>query len=174
MADAVGGLHLRRLNTPSLLPAHHPMPSARPFSCAPKKKAEKEGRRSDAAGAAFPRIAPVVGAEASALRALRDSRGASAGRNRAEKPLPLTPNRRHRQGRGASPLALENSTGILKQLPCALRRTHQDENSCVDRLVTSRLLRLSPPFLSGKGAGGIGHASRCLAEQFGLAEQPWE
>ncbi len=59
-----------------------------PFSCPPKKKAQKEGRRSDAAGAAFPRIAPVVEAEASALRALGDSRGEGAGRNRAEKPLP--------------------------------------------------------------------------------------
>ena len=90
-----------------------PMPSARPFSCAPKKKAEKEGRRSDAAGAAFPRIVPVVETEASALRALRDSRGASDGRNRAEKPHLL----RTKPG-GRQP------AGILKQLPCALRRTH--------------------------------------------------
>ena len=65
-----------------------PMPSARPFSCAPKKKAEKEGRRSDAAGAAFPRIVPVVETEASALRTFEALLDDGAGRNRAEKPLP--------------------------------------------------------------------------------------
>ena len=85
-----------------------------PFSCSPKKKAEKEGRlparrtalqagRSDAAGAAFPRIAPVVAAGASALRTFGAFLGDGAGRNRAEKPLPLTPNRGSRQGRGANP-----------------------------------------------------------------------
>ena len=63
------------------------MPSARPFSCTPKKKAEKEGRRSSASGAAFPRIAPGVETEASALWTFGAFLGGGAGRNRAEKPL---------------------------------------------------------------------------------------
>ncbi len=62
-----------------------------PFSCSPKKKAEKEGRRSDAAGAAFPRIAPVVEAGASALRTFGAFLDDGAGGNRAEKPLPPAP-----------------------------------------------------------------------------------
>ena len=36
--------------------------------CSPKKKAEKEGRRSNAAGAAFPRTDPVVAAGGCAQR----------------------------------------------------------------------------------------------------------
>ncbi len=74
-----------------------------PFSCTPKKKAQKEGRlparrtalqagRSSAAGAAFPRIAPGVDMCVCVLRAFRDSRGEGAGGNRAEKPLPSAPN----------------------------------------------------------------------------------
>ena len=64
-----------------------------------QEKAEKEGRRSDAAGAAFPRIVPVVETGASALRTFGALLNDGAGRNRAEKPLPLTPNRGRRRSR---------------------------------------------------------------------------
>ena len=72
------------------------MPSARPFSCTPKKKAEKEGRRSGAAGAAFPRIVPGAETEASALRTFEVFLGVAPDGTARKSPFPspntLSPN----------------------------------------------------------------------------------
>ena len=65
-----------------------------PFSCSPKKKAEKEGRRSNAAEAAFPRTAPVVEAGVCAPRTFGAFLGEGAGGICAEKPLPPAPKAR--------------------------------------------------------------------------------
>ena len=60
------------------------------FLASPKKKGEKEGRRSDAAGLLFPRIAQRINTGVCALRTLKDFPRIGDGRISAEKP-PLSP-----------------------------------------------------------------------------------
>ena len=80
------------------------------------------GQAGRQAGAAFPRIAPGVETEASALRAFRDSRGEGAGRNRAEKPHPPAPDRR---SVGGGNIKHSYSSQTLQKAQ-ALRQTRTD------------------------------------------------